>query len=155
MVWVESWMCTGWLQGLMKNLCMFKAPLAKSELLNTAIYLLVVIVIFLLFRSDSDVYTVHTYLLFKCFVNAYTQTPLFRWTSFPTLLVSPTRHHTTPSPSPAPPLPLREWFHQRHSLGEGGLGHQCVTWMTPLTMVTPSSSTPPTWTSPPAPVIWE
>ena len=103
---------------------------------------------------DSDAYTVHAYLLFKFFVNTHTQTPLLWWTSFPTRLVSQTRLPTTPFPSPALPLSLREWSPQRHSLGEGGLGHQLVAWMSSLS-IAPSTSPPPTWTSPPAPVYWQ
>jgi len=48
MAWLESRMCTGFIKFNLKdqNLCMFKAPLAKSQLLNTMIYLLIVIHIF-------------------------------------------------------------------------------------------------------------
>jgi len=126
-------MCTGWLQaGWLsnledQNLCMFKALLAKSELQRPTIRLLIVWLHFCCLDtrfSSSHAYTVRTYSLFKCSINAHAQTPLLRWKSLPTLLASPTRLPTTPSPSPALPLFLREWSHQRHSLGEGGLGHQ-------------------------------
>ena len=89
------------------------------------------------------------------FLCNHIQTPQSNWMSPLTQLVSPTWVPTIPSPSPALPLSLKEWSHQRHSPGVGVMGHQhlvCTSWPT---MVTPSSSPPPTWTSPPAPVYWQ
>ena len=137
-----------------QNLCMFKTPLTEWELQRTKICLLVVMVTFLLFRYQMIwqwcLHYTYINLLFKCFVNVRTQTPPFNWSSLPTFFVSPTWLPTTPSPSPALPLSLREWSHQRHSLGEGELAHNWVPWFASLL-----ASPPPTWTSPPAPVYWQ